>query len=189
MKRSHLEDALLAELVAADLQHYGKGFEDKDASDERQQQLLADDDGDGADGASEGEGADVSHEDFGGVGVVPEEADAGADHASAEDGHLADERHALKLEVVRENDMSADVGKDGEGSGGYDGAADGEAVKAVGEIDGVARKDDDQDDEDDERQEGQQADVRNVREGAKRQMRMEAFDERNSKLGGVTALA
>ena len=90
VQRGHLEDALFAELVAADLEHDGERFEDEDAADEGEQQLLADDDGDGADGAAEGQRADVAHEDFGGVGVVPEEADGRADHGSAEDGEFGD---------------------------------------------------------------------------------------------------
>ena len=97
-----------------------------------------DDDGDGADGAAQGERAHVAHEDFSRMRVVPEEADGGADHGSAEDGQFADERHALQFEVVGEDDVAADVGEHGERAGGDDGAADGEAVQAVGQVDGVA---------------------------------------------------
>ena len=102
-----------------------------------QQEFLANDDGDRADGAAEGERADVAHEDFGGVSVVPEKADGGADHGSAEDGQFADEGHALQFEVVGKDDVAADVGEHGERAGGDDGAADGESVEAVGEVDGV----------------------------------------------------
>src|SRR5579859_5696113 len=103
MERGHLEDALLAQLVAAYLEDDREGLEHEDTADEGEQQLLLDDDGDGADGAAESERADVAHEDFGGVGVVPEEADAGADEGAAEDGELAGEGHALELEVVGED--------------------------------------------------------------------------------------
>src|SRR6476620_12401720 len=43
----HLEDALLPQLVAAYLQDDRERLEHEDAADERQQQLLLDDDGDG----------------------------------------------------------------------------------------------------------------------------------------------
>ena len=49
----------------------------------------------------EGERAHVAHEDLGGVGVEPEEAEAGADQGAAEDRHLADARDVGDLEVVR----------------------------------------------------------------------------------------
>ena len=48
-------------------------------------------------GAAEGKRSDIAHEDFGGVCVVPEESDAGADHRAAEDGQLAHHRHALQF--------------------------------------------------------------------------------------------
>ena len=147
VQRGHLEDAFLAELVAAYLEHDGERFEDEDAADEGEQEFLADDDGDGADGAAEGERADIAHEDFGGVGVVPEKADGGADHGAAEDGELADDGHALQFEVVGEDDVAADVGEHGERAGRDDGAADGEAVEAVGEVDGVGGAHQNEDDE------------------------------------------
>ncbi len=109
-----------------------------------------------ADGAAEGERADVAHEDFGGVGVIPEKADGGADHGAAEDGELADHGHALQLEVVGEDDVAADVGEHGERAGGDDGAADGEAVEAVGEVDGVGGAHEHEDDEGDEGQKDEQ---------------------------------
>src|ERR1700678_1124902 len=146
VQRSHLEDTLLAQLVAAHLQNNGKGLEHEDAADEREQQLLANDDCDGGDGSAEGERADIAHEDFSGMGVVPEKADGGADHRSAEDGDLADQGHALEFEVVGKDDVAADVGEHGERAGGDDGAADSQAVEAVGEVDGIRGAHEDEDD-------------------------------------------
>src|SRR6185437_16633894 len=118
----HFEDALFAQLVAADLEDDGKRLNHEDAADKGQQQFLADDDGHGSDGSPEGERAYIAHEDFGGMGVIPEEADAGPHHRSAENGDLADHGHSLKFKVVGKDGMSADVGEDGEGSGGGEGA-------------------------------------------------------------------
>ena len=47
-------------------------------------------------------------------------------------------RHALQFQIVGKDHVAADVGEHGERAGGDDGAADGEAVEAVGEVDGVA---------------------------------------------------
>src|SRR5262249_15723361 len=90
------------------------------------------------------------------VGVVPEEANGGADHGAAENGEFGDEGHALEFQVVGEDDVATDVGEDGEGAGGDDGAADGETVEAVGEGDGVGGAHRDEDDKTGEGPEGQQ---------------------------------
>ena len=56
-------------------------------------------------------------------------------------------RHALQFEIVGKDDVAADVGEHGERAGGDDGAADGEAVEAVGEVDGVGGAHQHKDDE------------------------------------------
>ena len=48
-----------------------------------------------------------------------------------------DQWHALQFEVVGEDDVAADISEHGERAGGDDGAADGESVESVGEVDGV----------------------------------------------------
>ena len=156
-----LKIRFFAQLVAAHLEHDRDRLKDEDAADEGQQQLLADDDGHGADGAAQGERTHVAHEDLSGVGVVPEKADGSADHGSAEDGQFADLGHVLQFEVVGKDDVAADVGEHGQRGGGDDGAADGEAVEAVGEVDGVGGTHQHEDDEDDEGQEGQKAEMGN----------------------------
>ena len=70
-------------------------------------------------------------------------------------------RHALQLEVIGEDRMSADVGKHGESGGGNDGATDGEPVQSIGEVHGVARADDDQGDEENEGQKREYTEVGN----------------------------
>src|SRR5579863_977016 len=133
----HFEDSLFAQLVAAYLEQNGKRFDDEHAANEGQEQFLADDDRHGADSAAEGERTHIAHKNFGRVGVVPEKADRGAHHGSAKDGELADAVKMRKFKVVGEDHVPADVSQDGKRTGGNDGAADGQAVEAVGEIDGV----------------------------------------------------
>ena len=60
------------------------------AADDRQQQLLLDQDRDGAERAAERERPDVAHEDVGRMRVPPEKAEARADERAAEDRQLAD---------------------------------------------------------------------------------------------------
>src|SRR6185312_10575912 len=80
------------------------------------------------------------------------------------------------------------VGEDGEGSGGDDGAANGEAVKAVGKVDGIAVADDDQDDENYKRDKGNEREMWDVAEKSESQMRVKMLEERHAELGGVVAL-
>ena len=162
MQRRHLEDTLLvAQFVAAHLQHHRDRFEDEDAADERQQQFLADDDGDRADGAAQSQRADVAHEDLRRMGVVPEKSDGCAHHGAAEDGQLADHGHALQFKVVGKDHVAADIGEHGQRAGGDDGAADGQTVEAVGQVHRVRRADQHKDDPNDKGQKRQEAQVRN----------------------------
>ena len=70
------------------------------AADDRQQQLLLDQDRDRAERAAERQRSDVAHEDLGGVRVVPEESEARADERAAEDRQLAGRREAHQQQVV-----------------------------------------------------------------------------------------
>ena len=82
-------------------------------------------------------------------------------HGSAEDSNFAHHGHALQFKVVGKDSISADVRKHGERRGGDDGAADGQPVQPIGQIDCVAGEDDDQGNEDHEGQEGQYSQMRN----------------------------
>src|SRR6185437_14129039 len=122
------------------------------------------------------------------MGVVPEESDAGPDHRSAENSDFAEHGHSLKFEVVGKDGMSADVCEDGEGSGGDDGAANGEAVKAVSKVDGIAGADDDQDDENYKGDKGNERKMWDVAEKSESQMRVQVLEKGHAELGGVVAL-
>src|SRR5271165_4177577 len=125
MDGRHFENSFLAQLVGADLQDHRQRFDYEDSSDEGKEEFLLDHDGDGADGAAEGERAYIAHEDFGGMRVIPKKSDGGADHGSAENGKFADLRHALQFQVSCECGVTTEVSEDGKRSGGDHGAADG----------------------------------------------------------------
>ena len=70
----HEEDAFASEFEAEYLEDDRKGFDDEDETDEQEQYLTFAEDGEVGDDAAYGEAAGVAHEEFGGVAVVPEEA-------------------------------------------------------------------------------------------------------------------
>ena len=143
--RRHPEDPLaVGELEPADLEDDGEGLQDEDPAHDGQQDLLFRQDRDGAQRAAQGEGAHVPHEDLGGIGVVPEEPDAGADDRPAEDGQLPGSRHIGDLEVGGDLDVAGEVGEQQVGHETGDRRADGEAVQTVGEVDGVGGAHDDE---------------------------------------------
>src|SRR5579862_8771946 len=139
MEWGHFEDAFLAQLIRANLQNDGKRFNDKHTADERQQEFLLDHDGHGADCPAERQRPNIAHENFGWMGVVPKKPDRASDHGSAKDGQFANLRHTLEFEVGGKCRVAAYVGKNSERTRGNHGAADGEAVEAVGQVYSIAR--------------------------------------------------
>src|ERR1700686_2402242 len=113
MNGRHLEDTLLAKFVGCHLQDHGDSLDDEHPADERQQQLLLDHHCNRPDCASKGERTYVPHKNFGGMSVVPKEADGRAHHGAAKNGQFSDLWHALEFEVRREGSVAANVSKDG----------------------------------------------------------------------------
>ena len=74
----------------------------------------------------------------------------GADQRAADDGQLAGALHVVDLQVAGELGVAGQVGDEPEGGGGDHHRHDGEAVEAVGEVDGVAGAGDHEDAEQDE---------------------------------------
>ena len=113
-------------------------LEHEHAADDDEQQLLLDEDRDGAERAAERQRPDVAHEDFGGVRVVPEEAEATRRPAtpqkivsSAAGGKRTSSRYSAKHAVT------GHVGQRRVGRGRDREDADRQAVEAVGQVDGV----------------------------------------------------
>src|SRR5208337_3221867 len=95
--RRHFENTFLAQLVGTNLQDHRERLDNENTSYERQQQFLLDHNGYGADRAAQRQGADIAHEDFRRMRVVPEKSNSGTDHGSAKDGEFANLRHALQF--------------------------------------------------------------------------------------------
>src|SRR5258707_10736204 len=128
VERRHLEDALAAKLVAAYLEDDRERLQYVDSADEDEQDFLFDEDRDDAERPTQGERAHVPHEDFGGVGVVPEEAQGTAGHGGAEDSELRGTGETGKPEVDGELAMAADVGEHGHCAAGDDHQANCESI-------------------------------------------------------------
>jgi hypothetical protein len=76
MDRSHAEDAMApGELEKIDLADYGKGFQEENAADDGDHEGLLDEEGDGPQKSSDGEGPGVPHENGCGCSIEPEEGD------------------------------------------------------------------------------------------------------------------
>src|SRR5229473_8086904 len=137
----HAENALTAQLERAYLQNHGNGFQHKYTANEKQQNLLLDDDRNHAQRPAQRERTHVSHEDFRGMRVVPQEAERRPYERAAEHGQLADLRDVLDIEVRRPAVVAADVGQHREGASRDDRASDGETIQPVSQIHGVGRAD------------------------------------------------
>src|SRR6266566_6541796 len=141
MNGRHAEDALAAQFERAHLQNHRNSFQYKNAADEKQQDLLLDNDRNHAERPAQRERAHVSHENFRGMRVVPQEAEGRADERATEHRQLPDLGDVLNVEVGRPTVIAADVRQHREGACGDDGTADGETVQPVRKVDGVRRAD------------------------------------------------
>src|SRR5882724_3711143 len=188
MDRRHAKDSLAAQFEGADLQDDAERFDDEDATDEKQQNFLLDNDRDNSDRAAEGERTDIAHEHFGGMRVVPKKAERSADESAAKNGKFTDARDVLNFQIVRPAVVAADVSEHGERAGGDDGAADGEAVETVSEIDSVGRAGDDDCDEDEKRKKCERPEMFGVDERMDDEVRMHALQEWENELRGVSAV-
>src|ERR1044071_9254399 len=139
--RGHLEHALTCELEGSNLDDDGQRFDDEHAADDGEQQLLLDQDSDGAERSAERERSNVSHEDVGGVRVVPKEPETGADQRSAEDGQLTGRLEPHEQQILREHRVPCDIGKGSECRSGDRERADGEPIETVGKVHRVAGAD------------------------------------------------
>src|SRR6185437_4160308 len=96
--RGHQEYPAAGPLEPGHLDDHRQGLRHEEAADDAQHDLLARRHGRGPDAAAQRQRAGVAHEDPGGRGVVPEEAETGADHRAAVDGDLADARDEVELQ-------------------------------------------------------------------------------------------
>ncbi|MNG94176.1 hypothetical protein D3C79_531790 [compost metagenome] len=142
--RRHAEHALAGQLEGGNLDHHRQGFHDEHAAHDEQHDFLADDHGDSAQRGAQRQRADVPHEYLRRVGVEPQEAQAGTDQRAAEHDQLARARHVGDQQVFGELHVARQVAEDAQGTADHHRRHDRQAVEAVGEVDRVARTDNDE---------------------------------------------
>src|SRR5258708_39585624 len=99
VNRRHAEDTLAAQLERTDLQNHGQRFDGEYSADKEEQNILLDDRRDHAERSAQGKRADIAHENFGGMRVVPEKSQRSSDQRSAQDSKFTDARDVLNLEI------------------------------------------------------------------------------------------
>ena len=137
--------------------------------------------------AAQRQGANVAHENFCRMRVVPEESNAGADHGPAENGQFGDLRHLLQFQVFGKDGVSAEICEDGERAGGNDRAANGQSVKPVCEIYGIAGANQHQHYKEHKWCEGERPQMRIMAEAVNHQVWPELLGKRDHKMRGVLA--
>ncbi len=144
MDRRHAENALAGELEAGDLDHHRQRFHHEHAAHDEQHHFLADDHGNGAQRCAQGQRADVAHEDLRRIGVEPEEAEAGTDQRAAEDDEFSGTGDVGDQQILGEIHVTGEVTEDAQTAADHHGRHDRQAVEAVGEVDRIARTNDDE---------------------------------------------
>src|SRR3954464_2259500 len=185
MQWRHLEDALLAQFVAAYLQDHAHRLDHEHATDEGQQQFLLDDHRNRGDRAAERERAYVSHEYLSRMRVIPKEPDARANHRTAEDSQLGHLWNARQFKVVGKHRVTAYISQYRESAGGDDCASDREPVESVRKVHGIAGPYDDHRDECNEWQECQQPQIVIAYQRTDDQVRPEFLYERHDQMSAV----
>src|SRR5260221_11989004 len=188
MNRRHAKNALATEFERANLQNHRERFHDKYSADKKEQNLLLDDDRNDAKRSAKRKRADVTHENFGGMRVVPQKTERSANQRAAKNRQFADPRDVLNVEVGGPASVAADVGQHGQRASGYHRTADGQALAAVGKIHRIRGAGDDHGDEQQKRHKRERPEVAGRKQRMNHQLRMEFFQERHHQLRGVRAV-
>ncbi len=150
VQRRHFENApsyavlLLGVLEVGHLNHHRNGFSDEHPAHDGQHDFLADDHGDGAQGAAQRQRAHVAHEHLRRIGVEPQKRQPGADHRAHENQQLPRSRNEGEQQIFGIHRIAGDIGKHAQRAADHDHGHDGQAIGAVGEVDRVAAAHDDQ---------------------------------------------
>ena len=135
MKRRHQKYPLtLGHFEIADLHDHRQRLHHKDSADDGQKDFLFDNHRNRTQSGPQRQRTHIAHENLGGIGVVPEETQAAADHCPAEDCQFTTAGHIVHLQIVRNDDISGNVGKYQIDRRRNDGRSGGQAVQTVGEI-------------------------------------------------------
>src|SRR5882757_8698618 len=99
MNRRHAKNAFAAQFEGAHLQNHRQCFDHKYSADKKEQNFLLDDYRNDAQRSAQRKRADVTHENFGGMRVVPQKTERSANQRAAKNRQFADPRDVLNVEV------------------------------------------------------------------------------------------
>ena len=111
-EHAHPLALLLHQLEPLRLDDDAEALDKEDATEQRQQQLLMDDDGAHTDDAANGQRTGVAHEDLCRVGVVPQETYHSTDERRQEHHQLLSMGNVHNIEIGRVDDVSRHIGQD-----------------------------------------------------------------------------
>src|SRR6185437_16829468 len=87
-------------LEHAALQNYRDCYGHEHATDQQEQEFALEQNGDRTQRSAQREGSRVTHEDLGGMGIVPEKTNARAKQRGAEHGELASASQIIDLQIL-----------------------------------------------------------------------------------------
>src|SRR5687768_7848205 len=93
-------------LEITNLQHHRQVLDKKYPAENRNEQLFTHRDREHRDDAAQRQAARITHENLGGVSVIPEEADTGSYKSSNEHHHLSRIRDVHDVEVIGKQDIA-----------------------------------------------------------------------------------
>src|ERR1700676_3948208 len=137
MYRRHSKNTFASQLERAHLQNNRQRFHHKNSADKKQQNLLLDDYRDKPKCPAQRKRAYITHENFGGMRVVPKKTKRSAHKRPTKNGEFADTRNILNFEISGPTKVAAHVSEHRERPGGNDRAPDGQAIETISEIHGV----------------------------------------------------
>ena len=88
-------------------------LDEENATKQRQQQFLVNDDSTDTDDAADSQRTGIAHEDLGGIGVIPQETNHGTDEGGQEHHQLLRTGNVHDVEIGRIDNMRRYIGKDG----------------------------------------------------------------------------
>ena len=127
------------------LHQHREALDEEYSAENRQKELLPDEDGADSYDSSYGEASGIAHEYLGRVGIVPEEAAEGSDEHGHENGHLAGSRNEHDVQILRVQNIAAEPGEDTDDNSDNGRSSGCKSVHSVREIGSVGAGGDDND--------------------------------------------
>ena len=144
MQRRHSEDPFAGQLEGSDLQYHRQCFDHEYTAHHQKHNFLSNNYSDRAKCCAESKRTDIAHEYLGGIRVEPEKSESGSRQGGAEHGELARAGNIRKPEIARKDSVTRDVCEHSQGTTYHHCRHDRQAIEPVGQIDSIARSNNDE---------------------------------------------